>query len=124
MEKKDKHVSLKEQVLLPVSEDLDKIKRCHRFSAFSPSPVPCSRRPGGVHSAVKTNVTLSRTALFAALRHLVVTHCQPDTAAMASKANYRRHEYVANQPDVGPVNRLRSMLMVSCGNLKMGPLFD
>lgn len=113
---------LKKQVLLLVSEDPEKKRRCHRFLSIRPSPVSCPCRPGRVHN--KCNLRLSNWFICcSALRHFVVTRCQPDTAAMARKANYRRHKYMANQPDTEPVNGGRSTLTISCRKLKMEALF-
>lgn len=90
--------------------------------SIRPSPVSCSCRPGRVHN--KCNLRLSNWFICcSALRHFVVTRCQPDTAAMARKANYHRHKYMANQPDTEPVNGGRSPLTISCRKLKMEALF-
>lgn len=93
-----------------------------QFLSISSSPVSCSCRPGRVHN--KCNLRLPNWFICcSALRHFAVTRCQHDAAAMARKANYHRHKYMANQPDTEPVNGGRSMLTISWRKLKMEALF-
>lgn len=90
--------------------------------SIRPSPVSCPCRPGRVHN--ECNLRLSNWFICcSALRHFVVTRCQPDTAAMARKANYHRHKCMANQPDTEPVNGGRSTLTMSCREPQMEALF-